>query len=537
MKRQSGIGLIRHGADAGSSYFQRRAQPMAGRSQQPQDAPATNSSSTTTTTAAKPTDRQAAAERLVGLNAIAVLTNQPNKAPARIHRSELPTVPRTQYPEIALSDFGVYLSGTAELFEQYAANAKSGYQVAGDEPDRHDAAGEEAERAVEAAGHTYSIDSSTMADRLKTLDGTRSEFGLDSISEYGGGADGGGARALPGIEDVPAIFFEEDFDLRDPATFAVVTQVVLGPATGAAGLFAPERAAEAGSAMQEALSGYMDVVEAYLTREISRRSPSFFAALATLEELHTETDRCIGQIHAAREDLKKTAQTQCSPGLELIRQRRRRRNLEAVVRNVEVLGTLRHTQAAADELVESGDYVGALGLLNEARELAETVGQAGAVLKTRAFGHLRARMDKSLRAVVQHTERELAAIVLRDMREFVDDGLSGARHGPLSASQVDIYQANLAMQLVPFVCGLARTGGLGGALKAYRDGLMAATAGLIEGLYPSGFPRSQGHAMFSDAAQQRALGAAVRGQTFDQFCALFRQQQELLLLVISHVDM
>ncbi|KAJ2803049.1 hypothetical protein H4R20_003040 [Coemansia guatemalensis] len=505
------------------------------------------------------TEKRTPERLLQGLNAIAVLTNHPNKAPARIHRSDLPTVPRTYYPKIKYSDFEEYLAGSTALFEEYAANDKLGYQVAAEELNRYEAAVDDAERVLEIASHTYSMDSTTMAERLKTLDATRSEFGLDSISEYGGGSgEGALARGLPGIEDVPTIFFEEDFDLGDPATFDIVTRVVLGPAAASTDLFSPEKTTETNNAMQGTLAGYMDVVEAYLTREISRRSPSFFAALSTLEELHSETDRCIEKIHVLRSNLKTTADTQCLPGLELIRLRRQRDNLDAVLSNIELLGSLQHTQLTIDELIDSGDYIGALNLLVEAQELVEPVyqqaqgpksrqGPAGdrGLVSTKAFGHLDTQMAKILHEVSSHAEREFSAIVLRDMREFLDDGLSSihdkyvknAQTGLLDRSQMDIYQANLELQLMPLVCGMARTGGIGSALKVYRDGLMSEATTLVENLYPDGFPRSRGHAAFNDATQQRALGTAVRKQTFDQFCTLLRQQQELLLLVIGHIDM
>ncbi|KAJ2277536.1 hypothetical protein J3F81_000895 [Coemansia sp. RSA 371] len=566
MKRQSGIGIMRSGADTrstgGSSYFQRRVQPMTGNQQGQAPVKAPLETKPTVQDGANSTEPKPPTQ-LHGLNAIAVLTNHPNKAPARIHRSDLPTVPRTHYPKIKLGDFEEYLGNTAALFEQYAAHAKSGYRVAVDELNRYEAAVEDAEKVLEIASHTYSMDSTTMAERLKTLDGTRSEFGLDSISEYGGAGNGDGTavRGLPGIEDVPTIFFEENFDLRDPATFDIVTQVVLGPLAANAGLFAPEKVSETSETMQDTLLGHMDVVEAYLTREISRRSPSFFAALSTLEELHAETDRCIEKIHLLRDDLKKTAYTQCLPGLELIRLRRRRDNLSESLLGIELLSSLQHALVAVDELIESGDHIGAMNLLIEAQELVEpTLGHSslakrpsqptdkagnGELADTAAFQSLTTHMVKSMRIVSSYAERELAAIVLRDMREFVDDGLTSAQNrlldrdhdGLPNRSQVDIYQANLAMQLSPFVCGLARTGGIDSALKAYREGLMAEATSLIEGLYPSGFPRSQGHATFNDASQQRALGAAVRGQTFDQFCTLLRQQEEVLLLVINHVSM
>ncbi|KAJ2600006.1 hypothetical protein H4R99_003486 [Coemansia sp. RSA 1722] len=604
MKRQSGFAIIRPGADArgsgGSSYFQRRVQPMAGgqtsqqhpvtgtapmhseqKEQQQQNHSAQASGSkeqaasanTTNAPAAgagagaadtKDTKQEAFDARLSGLNAIAVLTNHPNKAPARIHRSELPAVPRTHYPKIKSSDFDAYLEATTALFEQYESNCRSGYQLAAEGLDRYEAAVEDAEKVLDVASHTYSMDSTTMAERLKTLDATRSEFGLDSISEYADAAANAKnalKEGLPGIEDIPTIFFEENFDLRDPAMFDIATQVVLGPQTATAGLFAPEKSDETSAQMQETLSAYMDVVEAYLTREISRRSPAFFAALSTLEELHAETDRCVDKIHVLRDDLKQTALTQCAPGLELIRMRRRQEHLSLLLKDVELLSNMRHIQPTIDELVSSGDYIGALNLIIEAQEmidpdaLNDTKGQTnivknssksnkgtssgnGSRLKdTKAFKILNGDLTKSLVTVSSFAEQELAVIVLRDMREFVDDGLSTTSDGLLSRSKVDIYQINLAMQLTPFICGLVRTGGIGSALKVYRDSLMTESAGLIEALYPDGFPRSKGHEVFNDVSQQRVLGAAVRGQTFDQFRTMLGQQQELLLLIISHIGM
>ncbi|KAJ1881487.1 hypothetical protein LPJ66_011311, partial [Kickxella alabastrina] len=227
MKRQTGIGIIRQGADGGSSYFQRRVQPVSSTAaavaaasapvsapeseiprlqqagpQQPQQADLPSDETADT----KSPGQSDQAARLHGLNAIAVLTNHPNKAPARIHRNELPAVARTHYPKIKSNDFDTYLDATTALYEQYTANTKAGYHIAADGLDRYEAAVEDSEKVLDVASHTYSMDSTTMAERLKTLDATRSEFGLDSISEYGGRVPS--TAAMPGIDDVPTIFFE-----------------------------------------------------------------------------------------------------------------------------------------------------------------------------------------------------------------------------------------------------------------------------------------------------------------------------------------
>ncbi|ORX74152.1 Vps54-domain-containing protein [Linderina pennispora] len=485
MKRHSGIGIIRNPGDGRGE----RSQTTTRQRQQGLAASARTDSSSE-----KDKPDTASTVAMTGANAIAVLTSNPNKVPSRIHRNELPVVAKTHYPRAKSSEFDRYLESISGLFDQYAMNARTGYQIATDELERYEAAVEDAEKVLEAASHTYSMDSTTMAERLRALDGYAQR---------------------------------EQFDLSDPATFDIVTQVVLGPQLSTE-LLSAERAAMAGARMQETLSGYMDTVEGYLTREISRRSPSFFAALSTLEDLHKETDRCIAEIHGLRGDLRRTAHAQCAPGLELIRLRRRRDNLAAVLRDVELLG-----RATAS---------GALNLIVEAQEMVEPAQRAmrsgqgkPGVAATRAFRALDARLTRALSSVSEFAERELASTLLRDMREFVDDGLS--RAGQFDSSQVGIYQANLGLQLSPLVLGLARIGGVAGALRIYRDHLMAETAELIEGLYPHSFPRSHGHAMFNDATQQRSLNAAVRALTFDQFRSLLGQQQQLLLLIITHIGM
>ncbi|KAJ2574753.1 hypothetical protein EV177_011033, partial [Coemansia sp. RSA 1804] len=152
--------------------------------------------------------------------------------------------------------------------------------------------------------------------------------------------------------------------------------------------------------------------------------------LSTLKELHAETDNCIENIHVLRDDLKKTAHVQCAPGLELIRLRRRRDNLATVMEQVDVLSNLWHIQPTVEELVGSGDYIGALNLLTEAQETIElsraqpqsqsqrknSHSNGDGLAGTHAFEVLSTRTCASLKTVSTHAEHELAATIRRDMR-------------------------------------------------------------------------------------------------------------------------
>ena len=303
-----------------------------------------------------------------GLNSIASLTNNPNKQPTRIHKSELPSVPATHYPRIDINNFANYIEQVRNPHETYEVNQRSSYHITTRELTKYKTAIEDAESVLQSASKTYSMTSGTMAERLKSFDGLMSEPGADTIGELGGQVAISNHKTNrsdpPDIDSIPTMFFEKDFNIHDPTVFELAIRLV-GSEHSTADSFASNRAFDANGSVHQVLSGYLDVIENYLAREISRRSPSLFAALSTLKELYTETDLALHQIHHLRQRLGELDERQCQPGLTLIMIKRKSNRLQTTLSDVELLARANTMILAIDDMSCSGNVIGALEMIVE----------------------------------------------------------------------------------------------------------------------------------------------------------------------------
>lgn len=104
----------------------------------------------------------------------------------------------------------------------------------------------------------------------------------------------------------------------------------------------------------------MDTVEMHLISSISTASTTFFSALGSLKELHTEAAESVQKIKTLREELEALDEEIVISGLNTVQQRRRRENVQqlhdAVLQLKEVVNQL----ANCETLVDSGDVDGAL---------------------------------------------------------------------------------------------------------------------------------------------------------------------------------
>ncbi len=66
---------------------------------------------------------------------------------------------------------------------------------------------------------------------------------------------------------------------------------------------APRKALATNAILQEKLSWYMDTVEMHLIQSISTASTTFFTALGSLRELHSEAAESVEKIKALREGI------------------------------------------------------------------------------------------------------------------------------------------------------------------------------------------------------------------------------------------
>lgn len=91
------------------------------------------------------------------------------------------------------------------------------------------------------------------------------------------------------LREVPALYFKEDFQLEEGATFKAAC---------------PFRTTTENLVLQEKLSQYLDVVELHLVREISLRSSSFFEAQGQLEDLNGKIVEGCNRIRELKESIR-----------------------------------------------------------------------------------------------------------------------------------------------------------------------------------------------------------------------------------------
>jgi vacuolar protein sorting-associated protein 54 len=91
------------------------------------------------------------------------------------------------------------------------------------------------------------------------------------------------------LQEVPSLYFREDFALEDGATFQAAC---------------PFSSIPQNVMLQEKLSHYLDIVEVHLVKEISMRSDSFFEAEGYLQDLNGQIVEACAQLRELKATVK-----------------------------------------------------------------------------------------------------------------------------------------------------------------------------------------------------------------------------------------
>ncbi|KAK2763158.1 hypothetical protein FQN54_009794 [Arachnomyces sp. PD_36] len=189
-----------------------------------------------------------------------------------------------------------------------------------------------------------------------------------------------GHGAAP-LSTIPNIYFDENFRLENPRTFDIVSErsdVVKPtpkPGSGDAETNGTElaptgrKALATNAILQEKLSWYMDTVEIHLISSISTASTSFFTALGSLRELHSEAADSVNKIQALRKDLTKLDREMALGGLKVVNLRRRRENVRKLAAAIAQLESVVASVSECEDMVESGEIEKAMDGLDDIERL------------------------------------------------------------------------------------------------------------------------------------------------------------------------
>jgi vacuolar protein sorting-associated protein 54 len=335
------------------------------------------------------------------------------------------------------------------------------------------------------------------------------------------------AQGPPPLNTIPNVYFEEDFHLENPRTFDVVSErsEVVRPAPGSAeeksaangNGGAPRKALATNAILQEKLSWYMDTIEMHLISSISTASTTFFTALGSLRELHSEAADSVDRIRTLRKELESLDHEIVKTGLETVQKRRRRENLQQLSAAVQQLREIVEGVASCEAEVDAGELDKALHSIESLEELIAGRRVPRRSLATNAsktpepqlrdlrdavalqgvntdVSTLRFRIGKAY-------ETKFVEILLGDLRRHVDTvpnqevllrwSSAAMRARGAHGRESSVFPAYLASTdelrsaLMPVVAGLHQAKHVTIAIASYRESVLREVRNLIRRPLPS----------------------------------------------------
>ncbi|KAL3344892.1 hypothetical protein AABB24_024041 [Solanum stoloniferum] len=264
------------------------------------------------------------------------------------------------------------------------------------------------------------------------------------------------------LKEVPALYFKEDFELEDGATFKAAC---------------PFRTTAENLVTQEKLSQYLDVVELHLVREISLRSNSFFEAQGQLEDLNSKIVVGCDRIRELKETIKLLDDNLVGSARKVQELNVQRTELISHQDKLNLILYVNQALSTLKLLVASADCAGALDVIDDLQHLLDGDELAG----LHCFRHVRDQLATSIDSINSilsaefmrisiHGAGNVDALSTSKFKVQTTISMNGEGH-EVKLDEEDTY--NLRDRLLPFVIGLLRTAKLPAVLRIYRDTLTA----------------------------------------------------------------
>ncbi|GAB4826405.1 Vacuolar protein sorting-associated protein 54 [Ancistrocladus abbreviatus] len=274
---------------------------------------------------------------------------------------------------------------------------------------------------------------------------------------------GGQGEALVAcLREIPALYFKEDFELEDGATFRAAC---------------PFSTVAENLVLQERLSQYLDVVEVHLVKEISLRSNSFFEAQRQLADMNVKVVEGCKRIRELKETIRLLNVDLVDSARQIQDLNGTRSNLLALQQKLRLILYVNQAVSTLKLLVTSADSAGALDVADDLQHLLDDSELTG----LHCFRHLRDHVAASIDAINSILSAEFLHASLHDAGALdvlivtrAKERASLPTIGRLDEVKLDEEEAsNLRDRLVPHIVGLLRTAKLPSVLRMYRDTLTA----------------------------------------------------------------
>ncbi|KAJ4863791.1 vps54-like protein domain-containing protein [Trichoderma breve] len=396
---------------------------------------------------------------------------------------DIPPVTLTNIPKVDPEEFAPYLSQIGALYEQLRRVKEN----------------EEEENANRRGSRQ-----DEQAESTNTVSSLRRPSALSRKATQG----------PPPLSTIPTVYFDDDFHLENPRTFDVVSErsevIQKHKDEGNGNAVVPRKTLATNAILQEKLSWYMDTIEIHLINSISTASTTFFTALGSLKELHSEAADSVQRIKALRKELEALDERVAANGLMMVQKQRRQENLRQLSDAIWQLRLVTEGVANCESLVDAGEVEKALASIDslelliagEREESGEQVDmprlrdlRSASVLQgvNSDLSQLRFRIGK---AYESQFSSMLSSDIRRHFETFTTSDVllrwsnAAPKRGnyPRSPSIFPTYLAGtdeLKAQLLPVMTGLHRAKHVAVAATAYREEILREIRNLIRRPLPS----------------------------------------------------
>ncbi|KAF5024873.1 hypothetical protein F66182_3031 [Fusarium sp. NRRL 66182] len=431
---------------------------------------------------------------------------------------DIPPVTLTNITKVDVEEFQPYLSQIGTLYEQLQRLKES------DEEANKEQRSSRQDTPTESSSDGYlrpvSKPRPTRKGSTASLSSMNSNDGQSPVRRPSAGFVRRSTHGPPPLSTIPTVYFDDEFHLENPRTFDIVSErsEVIRPANAEDGkgalngsAAAPRKALATNAILQEKLSWYMDTIEVHLINSISAASTTFFTALGSLKELHSEAAESVERIKTLRKELEALDEEIATKGLQIVHQRRRQENLRQLNDAVLQLKQIADGVASCETLVDQGEIDKALASIDSLEKLiggerdVAVEGQpeiqlrdlrsASALQGINAdLAILRSRIGKAYEANFQ-------SILIRDLRRHVESvspeeillrwsnasnrSKSGHVKSPSVFPNYLTSTNELKAELLPNMVGLHRAKHIAAATVAYRETVLREIRNLVRRPLPS----------------------------------------------------
>ncbi|XP_071789704.1 vacuolar protein sorting-associated protein 54-like isoform X2 [Asterias amurensis] len=315
------------------------------------------------------------------------------------------------------------------------------------------------------------------------------------------------------LEQIPKMFFRNDFALENPDTFEAVLpwSQFRGQRLGDT-----KSGYQSSKLLQEKLSHYLDIVEEQIAQQISIRSNAFFSAMASHDKLHENLDTTCTAIRELRDKINSIDTILAQGNLRILKLQISRANYVKVFNKLKLMATVHQTQPTIQILLTTSEFVGALDLISTTQEVL-TQELSG----LQSFRHLGSQLVELEKLIDKMMQQEFARFTAADLNRPIDEDCS-----------IDEVAVNNGSKdkLTAIVLGMLRQHRFS-FLETYREEVAESIKALIK--------QTVVHAVSSadnvDDANIGSLADQMRLLNFPQWLELFQMVFENLAMLMNRV--